>query len=84
LARIDAAAANKPFAFIDDIVAQARPNTHRTNQAMAALSPYGIVAPAVVHEQADYRSSMIDGRTVIETNPKGRSASEIRELWQFV
>jgi chromosome partitioning protein len=27
---------------------------------------------------------MIDGRTVCEVDPEGRSAIEIRELWQYV
>jgi hypothetical protein len=27
---------------------------------------------------------MIDGRTVMETTPSGRSAQEIAELWKYV
>ena len=27
---------------------------------------------------------MIDGRTVMEIDPKGRSAAEIEELWRYV
>jgi chromosome partitioning protein len=51
---------------------------------VAALSAHGIVAPAIVHDRVDYAASMIDGRTVNETDPKGRSAAEIRELLAFV
>ena len=74
-------AAGKPFAFA---VTQAKPNTRLTVQAIAALSAHGAVAPAIVHDRVDYAGSMIDGRTVIETEGKGRSALEMAELWSFV
>jgi chromosome partitioning protein len=73
--------AGKPFVFA---VTQAKPNTRLTVQAMAALSEHGKVAPAIVHDRVDYAGSMIDGRTVQEINPKGRSAMEMAELWVFV
>ena len=73
--------AGKPFAFV---LTQAKANALLTVQAMAALSEHGPVAAAVVHDRVDYASSMTDGRTVQETDPKGRSASEMVELWQFV
>lgn len=73
--------AGRPFAFA---VTQAKPNTKLTVQAVAALSEHGVVAPAIVHDRVDYAASMIDGRTVLETDPRGRSAGEIIELWEFV
>ncbi len=73
--------AGKPFAFA---VTQAKPNTRLTVQAIAALSAHGTVAPAIVHDRVDYAGSMIDGRTVMETEAKGRSALEMAELWIFV
>lgn len=73
--------ANRPFAFA---VTQAKPNSRLTVQAMAALSEHGVVAPAIVHDRVDYAASMIDGRTVLEIDPKGRSAAEVTELWAFV
>lgn len=76
-----AADAGRSFAFA---VTQAKPNTRLTVQAIAALSAHGIVAPAIVHDRVDYAASMIDGRTVIEVDPRGRSAGEIAELWSFV
>jgi chromosome partitioning protein len=51
---------------------------------MAALSAHGVVAPAIVHDRVDFASSMIDGRTVLEIDPRGRSAGEVVELWSFV
>ena len=73
--------AGKPFVFA---VTQAKPNARLTVQAMAALSEHGVVAPSIVHDRVDYAGSMIDGRTVQETDPKGRSAAEMAELWRFV
>ena len=73
--------AQRPFAFA---VTQAKPNSRLTVQAMAALSEYGAVAPAIIHDRVDYAASMIDGRTVLEVDPKGRSAAEVIELWQFI
>ncbi|QSA99330.1 ParA family protein [Methylococcus sp. EFPC2] len=73
--------ANRPFAFV---VTQAKPNSRLTVQAMAALSAHGVVAPAIVHDRVDFAASMIDGRTVLEIDARGRSASEVAELWVFV
>lgn len=73
--------AGKPFIFV---VTQAKPNARLTVQAVAALSEHGVVAPAIVHDRVDYAGSMIDGRTVQETDQKGRSAAEMAELWRFV
>ena len=73
--------ASKPFVFA---VTQAKPNTRLTVQALAALSEHGIVARAIVHDRVDYAGSMIDGRTVQETDSKGRSAAEMIELWEYL
>jgi chromosome partitioning protein len=71
----------KPFAFA---VTQAKANALLTVQAMAALSAHGRVAPTVMHDRVDYAASMTDGRTVQETDPRGRSAAEVADLWEFV
>jgi chromosome partitioning protein len=76
-----ARAVGKPFCFV---VTQAKGNALLTVQAMAALSEHGVVAPAVMHDRVDYASSMTDGRTVIESDPKGKSAAEMASLWRFV
>lgn len=74
-------AAGRRFVFA---VTQAKPNARLTVQAIAALSEHGAVAPAIMNDRVDYAGSMIDGRTVLETDPKGRSANEMGELWKFV
>jgi len=42
------------------------------------------VAQAIVHDRVDYAGSMIDGRTVQETDAKGRSAGEMTALWGLI
>ena len=71
----------KPFCFV---LTQAKGNALLTVQAMAALSEHGVVAPSVMHDRVDYAASMTDGRTVQETDVKGRSAIEMADLWKFV
>lgn len=53
-------------------------------EAAVALSQHGTVAPVTVYQRTDFASSMIDGRTVQEIDPKGRSAEEILSLWKYV
>lgn len=55
-----------------------------TSEAAVALSQHGTVAPTFIHHRVDFAASMIDGRTVMETDPTGRSAREIRELWSYL
>jgi chromosome partitioning protein len=74
-------AARKPFLFV---ITQAKQNALLTVQTMAALSVHGVVSPAVIHDRVDYAASMTGGLTVLETDPRGRSAAEIIELWDFV
>lgn len=70
-----------PFGFV---VTQAKANSKLTVQAMAVLSAHGIVAPAIIHDRVDFAGSMIDGRTVLEVDPRGKSSAEVAELWTFV
>ncbi len=74
-------AEGRPFCFC---VTQAKANASITLQAVAALSEHGRVSPVIMHDRVDYAGSMIDGRTVLETDPRCRSASEMNELWKFV
>jgi chromosome partitioning protein len=55
-----------------------------TTEAAVALSQHGTVAPTIVHHRVDFAASMIDGRTVMESNPKSRSSKEIIELWEYM
>jgi chromosome partitioning protein len=53
-------------------------------EAAVALSQHGTVAPVTLHQRTDFASSMIDGRTVQELDPKSKSAEEITTLWNYV
>ena len=73
--------AGKPFFFV---VNGAAPRANITVQAVAALSEHGPVAPVILYQRTEFAASMIDGRTVMETAPAGKSAQEIGDLWKFV
>lgn len=73
--------AGKPLLFV---LNGATPNARITSEAMVALSQHGTVAPVTVHHRTDFASSMIDGRTVMEADPKSRSAGEIQALWTYI
>jgi chromosome partitioning protein len=70
-----------PFVFV---VNGAASHANITVQAAAALSEHGHVSPVILYQRTEYAASMIDGRTVIETAPSGKSAQEIAGLWNFV
>jgi chromosome partitioning protein len=55
-----------------------------TGQAAVALSQYGTVAPVTLRTRQDFRSSMIDGRTAGEIDPRGKSGTEIADLWRYM
>ncbi len=73
--------AGKPLVFV---VNAATPKAKITSEAAVALSQHGTVAPVTLHPRADYGGAIIDGRTVVEVAPDGRSAEEIRQLWTYI
>ena len=73
--------AGKPLLFV---VNGATPKAKITYEAAVALSQHGTVAPVTLHHRTDFAASMIDGRTVMEVDPNGRSAREVIELWDYI
>ena len=73
--------AGKPLIFV---VNAATPKAKITFEAAIALSQHGTVAPVTVHHRVDFAASMIDGRTVMEVDPKSRSAQEVVSLWSYI
>ena len=71
----------KPLVFV---VNCASSRARITSDAAIALSQHGTLAPTVVHQRADFASSMIDGRSVMEIARKSPSAAEIAELWEYL
>ena len=73
--------AGKPLIFV---VNAATPKARITAEAAVALSQHGTVAPITLHQRTDFAASMIDGRTVMEVDPKGKSAAEVATLWTYI
>jgi len=73
--------AGKPLIFV---VNAATPKARITSDAAVALSQHGTVAPITIHHRVDFAASMIDGRTVMEVDPKGKSAAEVTQLWAYI
>lgn len=73
--------AGKPLIFV---VNAATPKARITSEAAVALSQHGTVAPVMLHHRTDFAASMIDGRTVMEVDPAGKSAQEVEQLWTYV
>lgn len=73
--------AGKPLIFV---VNAATPKARITSEAAVALSQHGTVAPVTLHHRTDFAASMIDGRTVMEVDPKGKSAAEVTGLWSYI
>ncbi|AXB76152.1 ParA family protein [Novosphingobium sp. P6W] len=71
----------KPLLFV---VNAATPKARITAEAAVALSQHGTVAPITLHQRTDFAASMIDGRTVMEVDPKGRSSAEVAALWSYI
>ena len=76
-----AKASGKPFRFV---ISGANFRSKLTAQGIAALSAHGEVAPCLVSLRTDFVTSMIDGRTALETAPASQAAQEIRALWTYV
>jgi len=73
--------AGKPLIFV---VNAATARARITGEAAVALSQHGTVAPITLHHRTDLAASMIDGRTVMEVDPTGKSATEVAALWTYV
>lgn len=73
--------AGKPLIFV---VNAATPKARITAETAVALSQHGTVAPVTLHHRTDFASSMIDGRTVMELDPRSKSAAEVAALWEYI
>jgi chromosome partitioning protein len=76
-----AEALGKPLVFV---VNSASPWARITSDSVSALAQHGPVCPVIIHQRADFATSMIDGRTVMEIDRKSPSAAEINQLWEYL
>ncbi len=74
-------ACGKPMLFVVSI---AKKNARITSESAVLLSQFGTVAPIHIGDRGEFAIAMIDGRTVLEVYPDGKSAEEIRSLWSYV
>lgn len=55
-----------------------------TDQAAEALADYGLpIAPVRIGSRVAFVKSLAQGLGVVEFEPKGRSANEIRDLYSY-
>ena len=73
--------AGKPIVFVLNGVTQ---TTRISGESLAALSQHGPLAPAIIHESADFAATMANGRTVIEIPALSPGRRQIEALWKFV
>jgi len=71
----------KPIVFVLNGVTQ---TTRITAESLTALSQHGPLAPAIIHENGDFATTMAGGRTVTEIPVLSPSRREIERLWRFV
>ncbi|MFK7735163.1 MAG: AAA family ATPase [Pirellulaceae bacterium] len=71
----------KPFAFV---ITQAPSRGPRIREAQVGLGMLGPVAPTPIVTRAVYQDAQGVGQGVIEFEPKGKAASEVSNLWQWL
>jgi chromosome partitioning protein len=71
---------DRPFAFALTFI---KGNTSQATQAAMFLSKHGAMAGTVAHRMA-FKTAWNDGRTALETEPRGKAAEEVRGLWSYV
>jgi chromosome partitioning protein len=62
----------------------ATPRARITIDTAIALSQHGAVAPTAICQRTVFATSMIHGRTVMETDPGSLAAEEVADLWAYV
>lgn len=54
-------------------------------EAAEVVTGYGLkVAPVALSERAAYHHATAEGKTAQESDPEGRAAAEVAELWKWV
>lgn len=74
-------ASGKPFLFV---LSKARQGTELLISTMAALSEHGIVCPTIIAQREGYAKASLSGSTLLEEEPNGKGADEMRELWKYI
>jgi chromosome partitioning protein len=72
---------NKPAAFV---LTQTPVRSFRNRDAQNGLSVLGMVAPVLIASRNAYQDAQGAGLGVIEFEPEGKAAQEIKELWAWI
>ena len=72
---------DKRFAFI---LNQAPSRSNRVSEAAIALGAAGVLALPYIVQRNDHQDALGVGLGVIEYDPHGKAAEEVRELWRWV
>lgn len=70
----------KGFAFV---LTQSPARGGRVREAQVGLGMLGTVAPIQIVARTSYQDAQGVGQGVVEFEPKGKAAAEVRELWQW-
>lgn len=71
----------KPVFFV---LTQTPPRSFRIKEAERGLSMLGTVSPVNIVSRAAYQDAQGAGLGVIEYEPEGKAADEVRELWNWI
>ncbi|AMV40228.1 ParA family protein [Planctomyces sp. SH-PL62] len=66
------------------VLTQTPPRGERLREAEAGLSMLGIVSPVRIVTRAAYQDALGAGLGVMEYEPEGKAATEIRQLWNWI
>jgi chromosome partitioning protein len=65
-------------------MSKARLGTELLVSTMAALSEHGAVCQTIIVQREGYAKAALAGSTLLEDEPRGKGAEEIRELWNYI
>lgn len=67
------------------VLNQCRHSSGINDQAAVILQDYGLpICPTFVMRRAALEDAFIDGRAVVEVEPRGKGAAEIHETWNWI
>ena len=66
------------------VLTQTPPRGERVREAEAGLSMLGIVSPVRIVARASYQDAHGAGLGVLEYEPEGKAAAEVRMLWDWI
>jgi chromosome partitioning protein len=66
------------------LINQAAHRARLTIDIVTELSAHGAVCPTIIHRRTKVASVMSTGSTVLDAEPRGKSAEEMTKVWSFI